>query len=99
MKRRWLVILRSKIHPMCACQNPRTSAAGDVPKSHGECGSPSASAWAWCRRWSATQCRIGPCTARLPATASAIRSPRRARNARWVKCRWKPTVTPSIETT
>jgi hypothetical protein len=32
--------------------------------------------------------------AMLPIVASAIRKPRLAWNAPWVKCRWKPTVTP-----
>jgi hypothetical protein len=32
--------------------------------------------------------------AMLPTTASAIRKPRPALNAPWVKYRWKPMVTP-----
>ncbi len=73
---------------MCACQNPLASAHGDVPNSHGECGSPSRSANAWCRRWSATQVIGEPCTAMLPAIARPTRSQRLALNDPWVKCRW-----------
>jgi hypothetical protein len=36
--------------------------------------------------------------ARLPAIASAIFTPRLALNDRWVKSRWKPTVTPCPDT-
>src|SRR3954454_15625791 len=43
MNRRWLVSLRSKNQVMWACRKPRATASGDVPNSHGECGSPSRS--------------------------------------------------------
>ncbi len=96
-KRCLLVRLRSNIQPMCACQKPLASATGEVPYSHGECGSPSRSENAWWRRWSATQMIGGPCTAIEPAIARKTRSPRLALNEPWVKCRWKPMVTPRPE--
>ncbi len=65
------------------------------PKRHGECGSPSASAYLWWRRWSATHLMTLPSMAMQPAIASAILSGRLARNEPWVKWRWKPTVMPS----
>jgi hypothetical protein len=34
---------RPNSQPVCECQNPLASAAGVVPNSHGECGSPSLS--------------------------------------------------------
>ena len=71
-KRCWLVESRSKIQPMWACQKPLASAATEVPYSHGECGSPSRSENAWCRRWSATQMMTGPWAAIWPAPARAI---------------------------
>jgi hypothetical protein len=74
--------------PRCACQNPFAMAHGVVPNSHGECGSPSRSAKAWCRRWSATRVVTGPCSAVLPAIASVARDHGLALNEPWVKCRW-----------
>ena len=53
--------------PCGRARSPWTSAATEVPYSHGECGSPSRSEKAWCRRWSATQMITGPCTAIWPA--------------------------------
>src|SRR5262249_40384258 len=38
-----LVTSSSNSQPMCACQKPLASAHGEVPNSHGECGSPSRS--------------------------------------------------------
>ena len=76
------------IQPKWACQKPRATAAGVVPNSQGECGSPSLSVKAWWRRWSATQVMSGPCSAMLPSTASMIRTGRTALNERWVKWRW-----------
>ena len=94
MNRAWLVSLRSKNQPMCACRKPLATAAGEVPNAHGEWGSPSLSEKAWWRRWSATQLKTLPCTASDPVIAIATRSHRFALNALCVKCRWKPTVTP-----
>ena len=93
--RRALVLSRSNSQPMWACQKPRARAAGPVPNSHGECGSPSLSENAWWRRWSATQLTMLPWKARLPVIASATFSGRAALNDLWVKWRWNPTVTPS----
>jgi hypothetical protein len=70
---------------MCECQKPLAIASGVVPNSHGECGSPSRSEKAWWRRWSATQATTEPCDARLPASASAIRSGLLALKLPWVK--------------
>ena len=80
--------------PMWACQKPRASAAAEVPYSQGECGSPSLSAKAWWRRWSATQVMIEAWNAIEPAIASPIRNARLALYARWVNRRWKPAVIP-----
>ena len=57
-KRAALVSSRPNSQPMWACQKPLASAAAEVPYSQGECGSPSLSAKAWWRRWSATQVMI-----------------------------------------
>ena len=94
-KRDGLVCSRRNIQPKCECQKPRTTAAGLVPNNHGECGSPSLSAKAWCRRCSATHVMTGPCNAMLPTMASPTRNGRAALNERWVKCRWYPTVVPA----
>src|SRR5690606_8667508 len=90
-------LLRSRLttQPMWACPNPLAMAHGDVPNSHGECGSPSLSEKAWCRRWSATQVMTGPCRAMLPAMAITTRSHGLALNDPWVKWRWYATVIPS----
>ena len=87
-KRSALVWSRSNSQPMCECQKPLAMAAGEVPNSQGECGSPSRSENAWWRRWSATQATTEPCEASPPATASAIRSGRLALKEPWVKRRW-----------
>ena len=63
--------------PKWECQKPRATAAGLVPNSHGECGSPSLSVKAWWRRWSATQVMTGPWKAMLPTIARPTRSGRR----------------------
>ena len=75
------------------------TAAGEVPCSHGECGSPSRSENAWWRRWSATQLRTLPCTASEPVIAITTRSHGLALNDLWVKWRWNPTVMPSTAST
>src|SRR6185437_6674511 len=64
------------------------------PNRHGECGSPSRAEYAWWRRWSATHWVGLPSTAVLPATVSAIRSPRFALNDPCVRYRWKPVPMP-----
>ena len=61
----------------------------------GEWGSPSTSVKAWCLRWSATQAITGPSIASDPSAASVARTHFFALNARWVRWRWKPSVTPS----
>ena len=96
MNRVWLVSSRSKNQPMWAWKNPRATASGDVPCSHGECGSPSRSENAWWRRWSATQFSTLPWIANDPEIAIATRSHFFALNDLCVKCRWNPTVTPRI---
>ena len=42
-KRRSLVSPLTNSQPKCACTKPLTTATGEVPNSHGECGSPSLS--------------------------------------------------------
>ena len=84
-KRCLLVKSRSNSQPMCACQKPLAIATGEVPNSHGECGSPSRSEKAWWRRWSATQMITGPWMPIPPMTARVIRSQRLALNEPCVK--------------
>ena len=81
--------------PCARATGPWPAPGRSSPYRHGECGSPSRSEKAWCRRWSATQWMTGPWMASEPATASAICSGRLALNEPCVKWRWKPTVTPS----
>ena len=78
---------------------PFSRARVSVPYRQGECGSPSRSENAWWRRWLATHWTGDPSTASKPPMASAMRTPRRALNERWVKPRWYPTVTARPVTT
>ena len=61
----------------------------------GAVGAPSSSVKAWCLRWSATQEMTGPSIAAEPRMASRPCSQGLALKLRWVRWRWKPTVTPS----
>ncbi len=84
----------SKSQPMWACHRPFQSAPTVSPYFQGECGSPSLSENLWCLRWSATHRTTGPWIAIEPRTARAILIGRLGLKDRWVKPRWKPTVTP-----
>jgi hypothetical protein len=81
--------------PMCACQNPLATAAGVVPNTHGECGPPVLVG----ERVVAAV--VGDPDDDRALDRHAARDgqpyprPRTALNARWVKWRWNPIVTPS----
>ena len=80
---------------MCAWKRPRERAAHAAPVATcGLWGSPSLSEKAWCLRWSATHAVTGPSIAIEPMIARPPWTQGLALNARCVRWRWKPTVTP-----
>ena len=84
-----------KSQPTCAWKRPLSAPRTPPPwPTCGLWGSPSLSEKAWCLRWSATQAVTGPSIAIEPMIASPPWTQGLALNARCVRWRWKPTVTP-----